>query len=177
MSTGESHKFHLFKRPSKSGSTFPGQKCNRDATPEQNCAPYHVRLSLSAASGLPAPETKVPLRMGSNLSGNEGGQPFSARVHRVNNQGEETHDSSERKQSASCRMSLLRGSMPSGAVRCRKTSERNDDGINHASRARTKLLFKPEAPNKVSAPDTGDLSVAGRERTTEASQRIDARYQ
>jgi len=46
MSTGESHKFHLFKRPSKHESTYPEQKCNRDATSDQNRAPGHVRLSL-----------------------------------------------------------------------------------------------------------------------------------
>jgi hypothetical protein len=62
------------------------------------------------------------LAMGANLSGNDGGQLFSARVHRVKNHVEETPDSNERKQSASCRRSLLRGSMPSGTVRCRKTS-------------------------------------------------------
>ena len=49
MSNGESHKFHLFKRPSKNGSTYPEQKCNRDATPDQNRAPGHVRLSLPSA--------------------------------------------------------------------------------------------------------------------------------
>jgi len=58
MSTCESHKFHLFKRPSNSESTYPPQKCNRDATPEQNCAAYHEHLSLSTRSRLPTPGNK-----------------------------------------------------------------------------------------------------------------------
>src|SRR6266403_1279833 len=97
MSTGESHKFHLFKRPSKNESTYPPERCNQDATPASDHAPPHVRLSLPSEFRPPDITDKSAFPIGCESFG--------------------------RKHSASCRRSLLRGSMASGAVRCRKTSK------------------------------------------------------
>lgn len=60
MSTGESHKFHLFKRPLKRKSTYLREKCNRDATLDQNRTAHHGRLSLllSASTDKSVFETK-----------------------------------------------------------------------------------------------------------------------
>jgi hypothetical protein len=64
----------------------------------------------------PRQGTKVPLKRGANLSGNEGGHLFSARVHKVKNQDEETHDSIERKHSASCWRPHPQSSMAGSSV-------------------------------------------------------------
>src|SRR5437899_8586460 len=116
--------------------------------------------------------------MGANLSVNEEGLLFSARVHKVKNLAEETHDSIGRKQSASCRRSKFGGSMACGAVRCRKMGEAKRRWNQCSGRARLEVILQQEEKSgSVTTSDAGNLQVAGQQRPAAGRERLDTGYQ